>query len=74
MRSTLPDLCTMLAFTPCSRSTRATDAPGCIAFSTTLRFSAILRRCRLPYSIFTAAEPFITTSSTTTLRVMISPT
>jgi acyl CoA:acetate/3-ketoacid CoA transferase alpha subunit len=56
----------------CSRATRATDAPGCIASSTILRFSAMLRRCRLGCSIFTTAELSITTSSITTLRVMIS--
>ena len=52
----------------------AIQAPGGIASSTILRFSAILRRGRLGCSTHTTAKPFITTSSTTTLPVMISLT
>jgi len=53
---------------------RVIQAPGCIANSKILRFYAILRRCRLGRLTHTTAKPFITTSSTTTLPVMISLT
>ena len=62
----------MLAFTPCCRATPATDAPGNIASSTILRFSAMLRRCRLCPSTFITAELSTITSRTTSLQVMIS--
>src|SRR3974377_2167200 len=59
----------MLALTPCSRATRATEAPGCIASSTILRFSAMLRRCRLGCPTFPTAELSITTSHITEANV-----
>src|SRR5580698_7915969 len=55
----------MLAFAPCSRAIRAIDAPGCIANSTILRFSAMLRRCRFCPSTYTIATSTTITSQDT---------
>ena len=62
----------MLALTPCSRATRAIDAPGCIACSTILRFSAMLRRCRLSPSAFAIADPSTHHLACCSVQVMIA--